>query len=223
MSLKGLVRDPAWLFDLGFTVKRWSRAVDRQSPQSWDLGPAHRLPSFKELSEPGDASQTWMAWTDSEILLQVRLPHTAQMWTPDLNVSFDFLIDTRRSLGIHRANGYCHLYQFRTRQPYFAPFENKVIEARPSLITRAKAIPGYAQANQVRGWITCAPGFLDLKVVIPYVSLAGCDPVEFPEWGVTWVASDNRKRFSLARDSLYTPLDDPSLWCCARLVESADA
>lgn len=223
MSLKGFVSDSAWLFDLGFPVQRLVERIDRSIPQSWALGDAYRLPSLKQLSEASDSSTTWMAWSDNEILMRVQMPHAIPMSTPEMNVSLDFYIDTRRSRGIHRANGYCHLYQFRLREPFFVPLDHKPFDVRPSPITRAKAIPSYAEANQVRGWLTSTPSRLEVKAVIPYGSLTGCDPLEFPEWGVMWVASDSRKRCCLARNALHIPLDDPSLWCCARLVEGSDA
>jgi hypothetical protein len=223
MSLKGFVSDPAWLFDLGFQVRRWDKKVERSSPDSWDLANVYRIPAFAPLSESAAPSTTWMAWSEREILLCVQWQHEIRMSTPDLGFSLDFYIDTRSSRGIHRANAYCHLFQFRFRQPFFAPLKSKHLEARPGLISRAKAIAAYHQANQVSGWFTSTPSLIEFKILVPYESLVGCNPVEFPEWGVMWVANDGRKRTSLARNPIHIPLDDPSLWCCARLVDSSDA
>lgn len=223
MSLKGFVGDSAWLFDLGFPVLRFGKKVDRTDPKSWELGDAYRLIDIKQLSEDSDTSTTRMAWSDSEVLIQVQMEHAIPMSSPEMNIALDFLINTRYSGGIHRASGFCHLYQFRLRRPFFVPLDSQSMDVRPSFITRAKMTPSYAAGDQVVGWLTCTPSRMEMKVLVPYVSLAGCDPVEFPEWGVMWVASDGRKRHSLARSPLHIPLDDPSLWCCARLVETADA
>lgn len=223
MSLKDLVSDPAWLFDLGFSVRRWPGTVDPSSPASWQLGDAYRLPAVKSLSGDEDASGSWMAWSDREILLQVHLPQANPACSLNTNISLDFYIDTRSSPGIHRANAYCHLFQLRFRQPAAIPLENAPADVRPGLISRAKGFPIYARANEVRGWLSASRSRLEMKMTLPYTSLAGCDPVEFPEWGVAWVASDGRKRYELARNSLSVPVDDPSLWCRARLVETSDA
>lgn len=223
MSLKTLVSDPAWLFDFGFPVRRWGKKIDREVPHAWELGDAYRIPALNSLSDTAGGATSWMAWSDEEILVRVQLPHAVPMSTPDIIFSLDFYIDSRSSRGIHRANAYCHLFQFRFRQSFFSPVQNKFVDARPGLISRAKAIPAYNQSNRVCGWLTSTPSMLDFKLLIPYQSVAGCDPREFPEWGVMWVVSDGRKRCSLARHSLQIPLDDPSLWCRARLVETSDA
>lgn len=223
MSLRDMVADPAWLFDVGFPVKRWDKGIDRSAPNSWNLGADYRIAPLKQLSDGAEKSESWMAWSDGEVLLQVQLHHSIPMSAPEVMFSLDFCIDTRYSRGIHRANAYCHLYQYRLRQPFFVPLEHKLVDARPGLISRSRAIPVYNNSNQVRGWLTATPSRLEWKILIPYISLAGCDPAQFPDWGVMWVASDGRKRYSLARNPLHIPLDDPSLWCNARLVESADA
>jgi len=223
MSLKSLVSDPAWLFDFGFPVRRWGTKIDREHPQTWELGDDHRIPSLSPLSDVGEGITSWMAWSEEEILVRVKLAHAIRMSTPDVGFSLDFYIDSRSSRGIHRANAYCHLYQFRFRQPFFSPVQNKFLDARPGLISRAKGFPAYHQANQVCGWLTATPSILEFQLLIPYASLAGCAPREFPEWGVMWVVSDGRTRCSLARHSLQIPLDDPSLWCRARLLETSDA
>lgn len=223
MTAKTLIGDPSWMFDLGFPVYRWRGKTDPSAGPGWSLGDVHRIPALQELSEgPGGLSSS-MAWTDSEVLLQWSWKHGAALAMPDFLIMSDVYIDTRGSRGIHRANANCHFFQFRHFQSSFAPIENQEIKARPAMISRAKGFALYPNVQKVRGWATATASVVDLRVVIPYESLTGCDPIEFPEWRVMWVTGDRQKRFSLARNAAAVPLDDPSLWCCARLMEHPHA
>jgi hypothetical protein len=221
VNLKELVSDPAWLFDLGFSVRKWKGGqADPQHPDSWSLGAAYRIPAFQELSNKERPGTFAMAWSQHAILMEVGWEHALPMSSPMPNVQLDFYIDTRCSRGIHRANAHCHYFQFRWRQDFFKAVTSDVMVVRPLVISRAKAYPGYPNVGQVRGWITATEKQILLKLMIPYESLSGCDPVEFPEWSVMSLVTDGRKRFSLARHMSTVPFDDPSLWCCARLVEA---
>jgi hypothetical protein len=221
VNLKELVCDPAWLFDLGFSVRKWHGGhEDPQRPDSWNLGEAYRVPSFLEVSDKEQAGTVCMAWSQHAILWEMEWQHSLPMSSPVPNVLLDFYIDTRGSRGIHRANAHCHYFQFRWRQDFFSVVTNETMLVRPMMISRAKAHSAYPEIENVRGWLTATTKKMHVKLRIPYESLTGCDPVEFPEWRVMCIASDGRKRISLARNASYIPFDDPSLWCCARLVES---
>jgi hypothetical protein len=222
MSLTELVSDPAWLFDFGLSIRHWPHEVAMDSPSTWELGDSYRLAALQAISADSDGAVHRMAWSKNAILVQVDFPLSHCVAPVETTIWLDFYIDTRSSRGIHRANGFCHLYQFRLRQAVTAPFDDKAMPVRPGLISRAKNIPTYPMGFPCRGWVSASATRTKIKAAIPYDALVGCDPLEFPEWRVTWEAGDP-KRHRLVRRPQSVPLDDPSLWCCARLVDTEDA
>jgi hypothetical protein len=222
MSLQGLIEDSAWLFDFGFPMRRLQFSGDASHVEAWSLGVEHRLPNLHLLSTPERGFTARMAWGEQGVFLELEYPSdSSKSGTGEFSAALQFYIDTRSSPGIHRANSNCHCFDFRYKQPRAEVIPHRPMQVSPLPIPRAKSLPKFDRVERVRGWCSSMDGIDRVKIFVPTESLTGCDPFEFPEWGVNFVAVDARyRRYALARQSHTVPLDDPSLWCRARLVEN---
>lgn len=223
-KLKELILDPAWLFDLGFMVRRWRGPAAREESLEWELDESYRIPAMAPLSSEDAAAQrleSRMAWGEFGALWMFTTPHeVAGPGTPLFSRTLQLMIDTRSSPGIHRATSYCHEFRMEWTRPDFEPFGWTPMNVEPVQISRARAPLSYRNVDKIRARVTHQKSAVRVQVFVPYISLNGCNPQEFPEWGVMWVLTDSRnRRYVLARGVWSVPLDDPSLWCRARLIE----
>ena len=221
MSLKNLVEDSAWLFDFSFPVYRLDSDADPRKPNQWSLDDSHRLPELHALSQPDRMHASKLAWSESGIFFEMEYPKAASKFGPrDTGETLvHFLVDTRGSTGIHRANTYCHQFQFRSDIPPGATASNVRMESRLVPITRAKSSPRPIDDKDLWGWYTATDQRVYLKVFLAGDALTGFNPTDFSELGIYFYALDSQyRRHSIARLSHTIPLDDPSLWCRANLV-----
>jgi hypothetical protein len=223
MDLRGLIEDPAWMFDFGFSLRRFVPQGDARSPNQWKLGDEFRLPELASLSQAGRTHQARMAWDVTGIFLEIDIPIPPSKG-PGVAQAFGetvlhFFIDTRSSPGIHRGNVHCHQFDFR-----FGPLREKIqhqrMDSRLVRLSRSKGEPKPVDDEDVWGWISTTPKSYGIQVFIDQNALTGYSPAEFDACGVFYIAMDSQyRRYSLARLSHAIPWDDPSLWCRAKLVE----
>jgi len=221
MSLKNLVEDSAWLFDLAFPVYRFDTDVDPRKPSQWSLGDTYRLPELHALSQSDRTHEAKLAWSETGIFFEIEYPKVESKFGPrDTGETLvHFLVDTRGSTGIHRANTYCHLFQFRSDIAPKTMATNVRMESRLVPITRAKSSPRPIEDGDVWGWYTATDRKVHLKVFLAGDALTGFNPTDFPELGIYFYALDSQyRRHAIARLSHTIPLDDPSLWCRAKLI-----
>jgi len=221
MSLKELVEDSAWLFDLGFPIVRIAEGIAPEKPALWSLGEEYRLPALNVLSPHGREFLTKMAWGPEGIFLEIEHPNAPvrEHFGTGFSSILQFFIDTRSSPGIHRANSHCHGFDIRLKLPNMAEFQHRPMEVSPKPIPRAKSLPKMDHFRDIGAWCSASQATVRVQVFLPVHALTGCDPMEFPEWGLMFVLLDSKyQKYALARMSVAIPLDDPSLWCRARLV-----
>ncbi len=220
MNLKGLVEDTSWLFDFGFPIRRFDAPGDPSRSPNWDLGEEYRLPGLNRLCSVSREFSAKMAWGAQGAFLQIEYPIiVAQGALFEFSSILQLYIDTRSSPGIHRASANCHCLDFRCIQPYSNRFESRPMRAELLQIARAKASPKPMPPGSAVGWCSADERSIHIHAFVGMEALTGCDPFEFPEWGVMFVVIDSQyRRYSLARMTQAVPMDDPSLWCRARLI-----
>lgn len=222
MDLGRLIEDPAWLFDFSFPLKRFEPQGDPRDPTAWSLSESHRLVGFNRLSHSERQHETRMGWNESGLYLWIEIPRASKRDPVAVRseVSLQFLIDTRCSPDIHRGTQFCHDFTYRLRWPSDETTEHARMSAILTAVSRAKEAPRVAMQSDLWGWLTMQPKVMRIQVYIDSQTLTGYEPTEFDACGMNYVVLDSQfRRFSMARLSHTIPLDDPSLWCRAQLVE----
>ncbi|MFN7732485.1 MAG: hypothetical protein ACK5OB_11320 [Pirellula sp.] len=222
MDLGRLIEDPAWLFDFSFPLKRFEPQGDPRDPTAWSLSEAHRLVGLNQLSFAERQHETRMGWNENGLYLWIEIPRLAKR-DPNAvrsEVALQFLIDTRCSPDIHRGTQFCHDFTYRFRSMNDETAEHSRMSAILTAVSRAKEAPRIAMQSDLWGWLTLHPKVMRIQVYIDSQTLTGYEPTEFDACGMNYVVLDPQyRRFSMARLSHTIPLDDPSLWCRAQLVE----
>jgi hypothetical protein len=180
------------------------------------------LVGLNQLSFAERQHETRMGWNENGLYLWIEIPRLAKR-DPNAvrsEVSLQFLIDTRCSPDIHRGTQFCHDFTYRFRSMNDETTEHSRMSAILTAVSRAKEAPRIALQSDLWGWLTLHPKVMRIQVYIDSQTLTGYEPTEFDACGMNYVVLDPQyRRFSMARLSHTIPLDDPSLWCRAQLVE----
>lgn len=130
---------------------------------------------------------------------------------------FQIWIDTRDTKTIHRANRYCHLFQFR-------PVGNPQAEQQPICtqleINRAQADAPLCNLSKFKLWSKIKSTGYELDAWIPASELTGFDPDSYPQLGFYYSIFDSElgEQFMIVNQEF--PFgQDPSLWATMRLED----
>lgn len=222
MNLGRLVEDPAWLFDFAFPLKRFDPQGDPRDPACWELSESHRLVAVSSLSHAERQHHARMGWNENGLYLCIEIPRLVQREPLRMQEEtvLQFFIDTRCSPGIHRGTCYCHDFTFRLKSRSDEMLEHARMAGWLSGVTRAKGNPREANESELWAWLTIQASAIRIQAYIDSQTLTGYEPTEFDACGLNYVVLDPQyRRFSMARLSHTIPMDDPSLWCRAQLVE----
>jgi hypothetical protein len=185
------------------------------------LGDKHIVPTFSELEGKQPFADLRMAWSKEGLLfiLQVKGKQQSPWCRPTRMEDSDGLqvwIDTRDAHNVHRANRFCHRFQFlpfggghRLDQPIGALFA----------INRAKESPKPVDSESLRVRSTKQPDGYTLEAMIPAAALTGFDPSDHPRLGFTYAIVDRElgwQTFSVGPEFPF--VEDPSLWGTLELV-----
>ncbi len=225
MTLKDLVSDSTWLFDIGVTVKYFSRAKESISycnPTSWNLGSEYQLPPLASLShEPKGRAVYRIAWNEDGLFFDVDLPFGGKnkaAWNRPPRISL--WVDTRTGPGVHRATSNCHKFSFNSADA------NTLVngrylryEGRLEPIAQAKLSPKEVSPTDLYAWVCSTAEELNVRVYLPSSSMNGYQPLEFPDLGLFLLVDGQLgMQEQLFRTMNSFPVHDPSLWCGAKLV-----
>lgn len=123
-------------------------------------------------------------------------------------------IDTRDTKTIHRANRYCHLFQFR-------PVSGTAKKPKPTCsqltINRAQSDAAQADLSEIQLWSKLKTNGYQLEAWIPASALTGFDPASYPQMGFYYNIFDSElgEQFMIV-DQEFPVGQDPSLWATLR-------
>lgn len=123
-------------------------------------------------------------------------------------------IDTRDTKTIHRANRYCHLFQFH-------PIGKTGKQRKPICsqlpINRAQSDAPTCDISEIKLWSKIQSTGYELEIWFPASVLYGFDPAAYPQLGFYYAISDSElgEQFMLVGHEF--PFgQDPSLWASMR-------
>lgn len=173
------------------------------------------VPSFGELEGKTQFADLRAAWNKEGLLFVLTVSGKKQSpWCrPTRMEDSDGLqvwIDTRDTHNVHRANRFCHRFQFlpfggghRLDEPIAALFP----------INRAKESPKPVEAELFKIRSKKLPDGYALEAMIPAEALTGFDPTDHPRIGFSYAVVDRElgwQTFSLGAEFPF--IEDPSLW-----------
>ncbi len=185
------------------------------------LSDKHVLPSFSELEGRKLFADVRAAWSEEGMALAVQVAGKAQApWCRSTRMEdsdgLQVWIDTRDAHNVHRANRFCHRFQFlpsgggpRLDEPVAALFP----------IHRAKESPKPIDPKLLRVRSRTLGDGYQLEVLIPATTLTGFAPADHPRLGFTYAVVDRElgwQTFSVGPEFPF--VEDPSLWGTLELV-----
>lgn len=175
------------------------------------------LPASAELPDltfQQDASR-WgkvkLAWNSEGLAISLNVSAKKHPTTPA--ETFQVWIDTRDTKTIHRANRYCHLFQFQAcgnskKQPLFTQLT----------INRAQSDAPQADLSQIQLWSQLNAKGYELDVWLPSSTLTGYEPTAYPQLGFYYKIFDSELGEQFMSINQEFPFgQDPSLWATMRL------
>ncbi|MEO8497714.1 MAG: sugar-binding protein [Planctomycetota bacterium] len=185
------------------------------SDRSIKLSDKYLLPSFSELDGRKQFAELRAAWNKEGLLFVVQVAGKKQPpWCRPTRMEdsdgLQIWIDTRDSRGVHRANRFCHRFQFlpaggghRLDEPIGALFP----------INRAKESPKPVEAELFRVRSTVRPDGYTLEAMIPAAALTGWNPADHRRLGFTYAVVDRElgwQTFTVGPEFPF--VEDPTLW-----------
>lgn len=173
------------------------------------------VPSFSELEGGKSFADLRAAWSKEGLLfvLQVTGKQQTPWCRPTRMEDSDGLqvwIDTRDSHNVHRANRFCHRFQFlpfggghRLDEPIAALFP----------INRAKDSPKPVEGEMFNVRSKKLPDGYSLEAMIPAEALTGFNPADHKRLGFTYAVVDRElgwQTFTVGPEFPF--VEDPSLW-----------
>ncbi len=124
-------------------------------------------------------------------------------------------IDTRDTKTIHRANRYCHLFQFF---PVGNPQDQKQPCCSQLQIHRAQADAPTCDLSKIKLWSKIDTRGYEMDAWLPSTVLNGFDPASYPQLGFYYTISDSESGEQFMSVNNEFPVgQDPSLWATMRL------
>lgn len=179
------------------------------------LSDKYILPSFSELEGKKQFADLRAAWSEEGLLFVVQVSGKQQapwcrLTRMEDSDGLQIWIDTRDAHNVHRANRFCHRFQFlpsggghRLDEPIAALFP----------INRAKESPKPVEAELFRVRSTVRPDGYTLEAMIPAKALTGFNPIDNPRLGFTYAVVDRElgwQTFTVGPEFPF--VEDPSLW-----------
>lgn len=154
-----------------------------------------------------------LAWNPNG--LGIHLKVSSKKHPTTTSERFDVWIDTRDTKTIHRANRYCHMFQFyptgnpkKQQKPYCAQLP----------INRAQADAPICDLSEIKLWSKITSTGYEIEAWLPASTLNGFDPVSYPQLGFYYAIFDSElgEQF-MSLDHEFPFGQDPSLWATMRL------
>ena len=232
MSLKELLGDSAWLFELGFPIPRFdvtSSKTGKLDDLSWKLNAKYATPPLETISEQPKNCEYRFAWHERGLMVEVdvHLPNRVKSDDAKSNSAVSMgvpstlalYIDTRSSPGVHRASNYCHRFVFASPKPTSSKPVLQV-DGESLKIPRAKDSPPPIRKEDLPAQVSrISDSSYGWRVFLKSPILHGYDPLEFPEIGLFAEIGDCNFRGSrMLRSAIVPAHEDPSTWCRGKLV-----
>ncbi|MCA9119316.1 MAG: hypothetical protein H6822_06245 [Planctomycetaceae bacterium] len=185
------------------------------SERTIKLTEKYRIPNFGELDGRKQFADVRVAWNSDGLLFVVQVTGKQQLpWCRPTRMEdsdgLQIWIDTRDAHNVHRANRFCHRFQFlpcggghRLDEPIAALFP----------INRAKESPKPVDAGLFQVRSSVRPDGYTLEALIPAAALTGFNPSDNPRLGFMYAVVDRElgwQTFSVGPE--FPIVEDPSLW-----------
>ena len=205
--------NPSFLFNLSANFLRTTAKWDKNGVE---LDEKFMIPNFHaELGEGPNYADLRMAWNDDGLLISLRT--AGKNRDPECDESkargsdsLMLLIDTRNTKTIHRANRFCHQFQF---SPFGSVNSSDQPFAQMLSIHRAKELPKPVEKDRIKIRSDRTNDGYQLQAFVPGDAITGWDPSEHARIGFSYFILDKelgQQTFSLGLE--FPVSSDPSVW-----------
>ncbi|MFN7877847.1 MAG: hypothetical protein ACK5PB_21190 [Pirellula sp.] len=226
MTTKNILADAAYLFDFGFSIRRFdvtSSKSGRIDDLSWSLSNIYSLPRLEQLST--DKVRDWTmrgAWHERGLMFEMEVERISAARIVEgqpYHRALQLYIDTRASLGIKRGNHFCYRLNFPTQQPP-EKIADRILMGRNTSIHKCTEDPPKVPDEDLLFQVVPQHDTSELwRVFIRGNKLHGYNPAEFPEIGFFFCMYDTQSSsIHLARTASSRFQEDPSNWCRVKLI-----
>jgi hypothetical protein len=226
MTTRNILADAAYLFDFGFSIRRFdvtSSKSGRIDDLSWSLSDTYSLPRLEQLST--DKEREWTmrgAWHERGLMFEMEVSRISARRIIEGHAyhrALQFYIDTRASLGIKRGNHFCYRLNFPTQLPP-EKTADRILMGRNTSIHKSNEDPPKVPDEDLLFQVAPLNDAYELwRVFIRGNKLHGYSPTEFPEIGFFFCMYDTQSSsIHLARTSSSRFQEDPSNWCRVKLI-----
>jgi hypothetical protein len=233
MGLASQLSDSAWLFHLGFPIRRFDVTLTEKGLMddlSWVLDERYDLPNLSYLSTPSSPVGLRVAWHERGLFFQFDAEHPSRSTVtpkpsgptfgqPLLCVNRIY-INTRHAPGIQRATEFCtQLVCSGPSVTQESPEQQLRILA--AVVPRAKEHSPMMGPDMGCGSMSWLDGkAYRTKVFVRSTRLNGFQPLVFPEISLHFTTQHGSTgERQLARSNRVPVPENPSLWCYAKLID----
>ncbi|QDT26532.1 DOMON domain-containing protein [Gimesia panareensis] len=185
--------------------------IPHQKGRLLKLPAACALPDLTFQQESAKWGTVKLAWNREGLGISLKVDSKTHPTTPA--ETFQVWIDTRDTKNIHRANRYCHLFQFQAcgnarKQPLCTQLT----------INRAQSDAPQCDLSQIKLWADLKAKGYELEAWLPAAALNGYDPAAYPQLGFYYKIFDSELGEQFMTINQEFPFgQDPSLWSTMRL------
>ncbi|MCH9652256.1 MAG: hypothetical protein K0U86_23010 [Planctomycetes bacterium] len=178
-----------------------------------NLSESASIPDLTFDQESGNWGKVKVAWNKNGLGIGLKVDQKQHPTTS--TDTFQVWIDTRDTKTIHRANRYCHLFEFHPAGK--SRGQNKATCTQHP-IHRAQADAPLCDLSKIQLWTKFQSTGYELDIWFPASVLNGFDPSLTPQLGLYYAISDSElgDQFMIV-DHEFPFEQDPSLWATLRL------
>ncbi|QDT42947.1 hypothetical protein Pan241w_30420 [Gimesia alba] len=189
------------------------KVIPRKRGQLLKLPKSALIPDLNFKAKTDHWGEIRIGWNNNGLGISLKVKQK-QHPTTDAEY-FNVWIDTRDTKTIHRANRYCHFFQFR-------PVVNAPNQSQPGCtqltINRAQADARQSDLSKIQLWSKIESTGYELEAWIPASELTGFDPGSYPQMGFYYTIFDSELGEQFMTVDQELPIgQDPSLWATMRL------
>ncbi|MEQ8854255.1 hypothetical protein [Gimesia sp.] len=187
------------------------KKIPHQKGRLLKLPAACTLPDLTFQQDASKWGTVKLAWNNEGLGISLKVDAKQHPTTPA--ETFQVWIDTRDTKNIHRANRYCHLFQFQAcgntrKQPLCTQMT----------INRAQSDSPQSDLSQIKLWSELKNNGYELEAWLPAETLNGYDPAAYPQLGFYYKIFDSELGEQFMTINQEFPFgQDPSLWSTMRL------
>ncbi len=211
-SLKMTIIPPAFLFRHAISLPEINELPHKRG-NLLKLPESASIPDLSFEQKSGKWGNVKLAWNKNGLGIGLKVDQKQHPTTASEYIQV--WIDTRDTKTVHRANRYCHSFQFR---PTRNPEKQNQPYCEQLTIHRAQADAPMCELSEILLWAKINPTGYELESWLPASVLNGFEPSAYPQLGFYYAIFDSElgEQFMIV-DHEFPFAQDPGLWATMRL------